>query len=163
MRSELLRTGLWLRQQLRLRRLLRSLLYRRPQVCRPHVQLWLRELPAHLRLHRTRLLRFALRLRRLLRSDLWPGGQLWLCRLLRAIMRLRRLRLQKEDRLLRRTVVGLRADVLGPVWRRLLRLQWRDVLERMAQRPATLLRSMQSLWPVDRPVVGRWMWLRWLQ
>ena len=68
----------------------------------------------------------------------------------------------RRRRLLPRILRGLRADVFCRVRRRLLRLQRRSVLERMAQRSAAVLRSMQSLRPMGRPrhrLRRLWLWL----
>jgi len=74
-----------------------------------------------------------------MRSGLWLRSQLRLRGLLRAVVRLWRLRLPEEGRLLHWLLRRVRPDVLGGLRRRFLRLQRRNVLERVAQRSAALL------------------------
>ena len=94
---------------------------------------------------------------------MWLRSELRLRRQLRALVRLRQLRLQEKDRLLHGLLRRLRPDVLGSLRRRLVWLQRRNLLERMAQRSAAVLRSLQPLWPMGRSAVGRrgvWLWRR---
>lgn len=100
-----------------------------------------------------------------MRGRLRLRSELRLWRLLRALVRLRQLRLQEKDRLFYRLLRRVRTDVLGRLRRRLVWLQQRNLLERMAQRSATVLRSLQPLWPMGWTALGRRrLWMRgWLQ
>jgi hypothetical protein len=126
----LLRTGLRLRQ-----RMLWLVLRRWPQICRQDVQLRLRFLHAAVWLHRSKeLLRAGVRLRlwKYVRSRLRLRGQLRL-RLWRLLRTVVRLRLRSPKQRVRWICWRLRTDVQRAVRRRLVWLQRRNVLERMAQ------------------------------